>query len=196
MCGIFAAATDTAISETLVRNAVGTLAHRGPDGEGIWISPDRRAALGHRRLSVIAPEDGFQPLVGEDGRIRAVVNGEFYGFENLRQKLAGRGHRFSTQSDSEVAVHLYEDLGLDFVTQLRGEFALVIRDESRHQLVAARDRFGVKPLLYATTSDGTFIASEAKALFAAGVERRWDFESFHRAASMQYVMPDLSLIHI
>lgn len=193
MCGIFAAAANSAISESLVGKAVGTLAHRGPDGEGIWVHSDRRAALGHRRLSVIAPEDGLQPLVSEDGRVRAVVNGEFYGFEQTRRELSQTGHRFATQSDSEVAVHLYEDLGLDFVTRLRGEFALAIWDESRRQLVAARDRFGVKPLLYATTSNGTLIASEAKALFAAGIERRWDFESFHQAASMQYVLPDRTL---
>jgi asparagine synthase (glutamine-hydrolysing) len=193
VCGLFAATMRSRVSESLVETAMRSLTHRGPDGEGIWISPDHRVALGHRRLNVVGTDDGQQPIASEDGGIRVAVNGEFYGFEELRRQLIAGGHRFMTASDSEVAVHLYEELGLDFVTRLRGEFSLVLWDESRRRLIAIRDRFGVKPLLYATPRDGTLIASEAKALFAAGIAPAWDDESFFHAASMQYVPPDRTL---
>lgn len=157
------------------------------------MSPDRRTALGHRRLSIVGVENGRQPIASEDETVHVVVNGEFYDYRGIVQDLEGKGHHFRTRSDSEIAVHLYEEYGLDFVHHLRGEFALVLWDERRRRLVAARDRFGIKPLLYAVTEGAIVIASEAKALFASGVDPEWDCESFFQAASMQYVQPDRTL---
>lgn len=190
MCGIFAAWLRSGVSAEQVQRATREMQHRGPDGAGCWISSDRQVGLGHRRLSIIGVDNGQQPIGNEDDSIQLVVNGEFYGFESIRRELEQAGHRFRTESDSELALHLYEELELDFVCRLRGEFSLVVWDGRQRRLIAVRDRFGVKPLFYAQTPAGVFIASEAKALFAAGVPREWDVESFFDAASMQYVLPD------
>ena len=124
--------------------------HRGPDGRRHWIAPHGRVGLGHARLSIIDLATGDQPIANEDGRRQIVVNGEFYDFERIRARArAARGHRFRTRSDSEIALHLYEDLGPDCLHQLRGEFAFVLWDEAQQRLFAARDRFGIKPLFYA-----------------------------------------------
>ncbi|MFN2427434.1 MAG: asparagine synthase (glutamine-hydrolyzing), partial [Candidatus Binatia bacterium] len=169
------------------------LHHRGPDGQRQWISPDGRVGLGHARLSIIDLATGDQPLASEDESIRAVVNGEFYDFERIRRDLEGRGHRLRTRSDSEIVLHLYEDFGTDCFRHLRGEFAFVLWNERTRTLLAARDRFGIKPLYYAE-HDGTLIlASEIKALFAAGVPARWDMESFFDANSLIVPRQDRSL---
>jgi asparagine synthase (glutamine-hydrolysing) len=153
------------------------LHHRGPDGQRQWIAADGRVALGHARLSIIDLRTGDQPLASEDERTRIVVNGEFYGYESIRQDLEQRGHRLGTRSDSEIALHLYEDLGAQCLHRLRGEFAFVLWDEKNRTMFAARDRFGIKPLFYAFHRGTLYLASEVKALFAAGVPRRWDAES-------------------
>jgi asparagine synthase (glutamine-hydrolysing) len=174
MCGIVGIVATTPIDPDAVAAANAALAHRGPDDRGTWRAPHGRAALGHTRLAIIDPAGGRQPIASESGRIVITVNGELYGFEEIRRRLERSGHRFRTGSDSEIALHLYEEKGLDFVSELRGEFALVLWDEDRERLVAVRDRCGVKPLYYAHHGDGLFLASEAKALFAAGVPCRWD----------------------
>src|SRR5450432_3654788 len=167
MCGVIAILSRADPPEQRnIRAALAALHHRGPDGSGSFESPNRRAVLGHTRLAVTAPQDGAQPISNEDGSVVAVVNGQFYGFETIRRGLEQRGHRFRTRSDSEVLVHLYEEHGLAFVHHLRGEFAFVLWDETRSQIVAGRDRFGVKPLVYSEQRDGLSIASESKALFA------------------------------
>ena len=153
------------------------LRHRGPDGEGHWLSGDNRTGLAHTRLSIIDLDTGAQPITNEDGSIVVVVNGEFYGFEAHRTRLEQQGHRFSTRTDSEILVHLYEDYGTECLTHLRGEFAFVLWDEPRQRLFAARDRFGIKPLYYASQPDALYLASEAKALFAAGVSAEWDHDT-------------------
>src|SRR5690348_12623386 len=109
MCGVVGILSwDGPADPAAVGRAVAALRHRGPDGRGTWLSPDGRAALGHTRLGVIAPDDGAQPIANEDGQVRAAVNGEFYGFEAIRRELERRGHRFRTRTDSEILVHLYE----------------------------------------------------------------------------------------
>src|SRR6202008_3179992 len=110
--------------------------------------PDGRVALGHARLSIIDLVTGDQPIASEDELTRIVVNGEFYDYERVQRELEQSGHRLRTRSDSEIALHLYEDLGTQFVHRLRGEFAFVIWDERTRKLFAVRDRFGVKPLFY------------------------------------------------
>jgi asparagine synthase (glutamine-hydrolysing) len=194
VCGIFAAfAVEGGLSEAQTLAATRRLSHRGPDGEGLWVGNRGQAALGHRRLAVIGPHNGAQPLVNEDGTIRAVVNGEFYGYEAIRRDLSRRGHRFQTDSDNEILLHLYEDSGDDCLDQLRGEFAFALWDGRRQRLFAARDRFGIKPLVYAERPGRLVLASEAKALFAAGIRPEWDAEAFFHAASRQYVSPDRTL---
>ena len=129
--------------------------------------------LGHTLLVINDPE-GVQPIASEDGRLHIIVNGQFYDFKRIRAELEARGHRFRTRSDSEIALHLYEDLGAGCLEHLRGQFAFVIWDEETGRLFAARDRFGLKPLFYAEHGGVLYLASEAKALFAAGVPRGWD----------------------
>src|ERR1700739_2886999 len=131
MCGIVASfSRRDPISEVTLQRATKRLYHRGPDGQRHWISPDRRVALGHARLSIIDLETGDQPIASEDERIRIVVNGEFYGYESIQRDLEHAGHQLRTRSDSEIALHLYEDLGTQCLHQLRGEFAFVLWDEA------------------------------------------------------------------
>lgn len=178
MCGIVAFfSRRNPISDATVQRATQSLYHRGPDGQRQWISPDHRVALGHARLSIIDLTTGDQPIASEDQRTHIVVNGEFYGYEAIQKKLEQAGHRLRTRSDSEIALHLYEDFGMHCLHQLRGEFAFVIWDETNRTMFAARDRFGIKPLFYAFYDETLYFASEVKALFAAGVPARWDAES-------------------
>src|SRR5262245_60766834 len=180
MCGIVAVyARRGVVDLDTVRRATAHLQHRGPDGQRHWLSPDRRVGLGHARLSIIDLTTGDQPITSEDGRTTIVCNGEFYGYEAIQRELESSGHRLRTKSDSEIALHLYEDLGAQCLHRLRGEFAFVIWDETNRTLFAARDRFGIKPLFYAFHNGTLYIASEAKALFAAGVPARWDAESVY-----------------
>jgi asparagine synthase (glutamine-hydrolysing) len=135
-------------------------------------------ALGHVRLSIIGLDNGDQPLVNEVGDIRAVVNGEFYGYRAIRDRLRAEGRRFATDSDSEIALVLYEKLGAGCLHHLGGEFAFVVADQRRRCLFAARDRFGIKPLFYTIRGGDILIASEIKALLALGAPARWDDEAF------------------
>jgi asparagine synthase (glutamine-hydrolysing) len=182
MCGIFAffSRRHHPISETQLQRAIRTLHHRGPDGQRHWIAQDKRVGLGHARLSIIDLVTGDQPIASQDGRSRIVANGEFYDYEAIRRELAQSGHQFRTRSDSEIALHLYDDVGSQCLHRLRGEFAFIIWDEANRTLFAARDRFGIKPLFYAFHNETLYLASEVKALFAAGVPARWNVEAIWR----------------
>jgi asparagine synthase (glutamine-hydrolysing) len=175
MCGIFAiwspagGATLTDLERPLT-----ALAHRGPDGSGAWAAPDGRAALAHTRLAVVGLRRGAQPIGSADEMLQLVVTGELYDYEQIRAELERSGCRFRTDSDSEIALHLYRTHGVDALHELRGEFALVLWDGRARRLLAARDRFGIKPLLHARHGDRLLIASEVKALAAAGLRLRWD----------------------
>ena len=174
MCGIAAILSGRGpVDPAAVRRATRALRHRGPDAERTWVSPSGRVGLGHTLLAINDP-DGVQPIASEDGRLRIIVNGQFYDHHRIRAELEARGHRFRTRSDSEIALHLYEEMGARCLEHLRGQFAFVIWDEETGRLFAARDRFGLKPLFYAERGGTLYLASEAKALFAAGVERAWD----------------------
>ena len=155
MCGIVASVSSRGrvSSDGLARGAA-SLVHRGPDAQAVWAASNGRAGLGHARLSIIDLTTGDQPLHNEDDSIHIVVNGEFYDFERIRTELEAKGHCFKTRSDSEIALHLYEDLGARAMHQLRGEFAFALWDERDGVLFAGRDRFGIKPLYYALV-DGT-----------------------------------------
>src|SRR5262249_33339061 len=126
MCGIVGIFSRSApIAEERLRIATRSLFHRGPDGQRHWMSPDRRVGLGHARLSIIDLTSGAQPIPSEDGRSQIVVNGEFYGYEALQRGLEQSGHRLRTRSDSEIALHLYQDRGPQCLHDLRGEFAFI-----------------------------------------------------------------------
>ena len=145
-----------------------TIVHRGPDDEGIFV--DGEVALGMRRLSIIDLVAGQQPIHNEDKTVWVIFNGEIYNFLELRRDLESRGHRFYTNSDTEVIVHLYEDRDLGFVEKLRGMFAIALWDTRRRRLVLARDRLGKKPLHYAEHDGALLFGSEIKALLAVAPE--------------------------
>lgn len=164
----------------------GQMRHRGPDGQGTYI--DAQAGLAHTRLSIIDLDGGRQPLSNEDETVWTVFNGEIYNFAELRERLEARGHRFRTQTDTEVIVHLYEEEGDDCVKQLRGMFALAIWDSRRQRLLLARDRLGKKPLVY-TVQDGVLaFASELNALMAVpGVIRELNPSAVDQYLSLGYI---------
>jgi asparagine synthase (glutamine-hydrolysing) len=145
-----------------------TIVHRGPDDEGIYVRD--AVGLGMRRLSIIDLSGGHQPIHNEDKTIWAVFNGEIYNFPELRAELESRGHKFYTHSDTEVIVHLYEEMGPDCVRKLRGMFAIALFDQRRESLLLARDRLGKKPLHYALHNGRLFFGSEIKAILAAAPE--------------------------
>ena len=195
MCGIFGiySPDQTALLSEAVA-ASGRMVHRGPDGDGAWQSPDRRVCLAHRRLNLVAPNNGHQPVFNENNKVVAVVNGEFYGHREIRKRLESLGHQFQLDSDSEVVVHLYEQHGLDFVNHLNGEFAFLLWDQKLCRLVAVRDRFAIKPLVYTIDNQrNVSFASEAKSLLPQRAENRWDLDSFFWAASLQYLPQDRTL---
>ena len=185
MCGIVAMfSRGGPISEKLLERATHSLKHRGPESQRCWISPDQRVGLGHARLSIIDLTTGDQPIANEDESLRIAVNGEFYGYEETQKELERDGHKLRTHSDSEIALHLYEKLGTQCLHRLRGEFAFVLWDSINNTIFAARDRFGIKPLFFAQQDNTIYLASEVKALFAAGVPARWDCESVYNSAGI------------
>ena len=168
MCGI-AGIVPAAPSETPERprleRMIGVLRHRGPDGFGYHTAPG--IGLAHARLSIIDLTTGDQPIRNETGSVWVVFNGEIFNYVELRRRLESAGHQFYTQSDTEVIVHAYEQFGMEFVEQLNGQFAIALWDAAACRLILARDRVGIRPLLYAQTREGLAFASEAKSLFAA-----------------------------
>ncbi|KAJ7045941.1 putative asparagine synthase [Mycena alexandri] len=151
--------------------------HRGPDDTGIYISPDAQVALGHVRLSIIDIAHGKQPLSDETETVHCVVNGELYDYATIRADLESKGARFKTNSDSELVLQLYKQSGIALTAHLRGEFAFVLYDQTRRFILAARDRFGIKPLFYTRANGRLLIASEIKAFLPLGFKARWNLES-------------------
>src|SRR5919201_6713170 len=147
MCGFIAQfSAGPPVTEDSLLRGTGAMRHRGPDGQGIWVGRNAQVGMGHARLSIIDLETGSQPIENEDESMHLVVNGEFYDHDRIRRELQAAGHRFATASDSEIALHLYEDLSASCLRLLRGEFAFALWDERSRVLFAARDRFGIKPL--------------------------------------------------
>lgn len=187
VCGIFAIfSPQEPVSLPALERGLAVLEHRGPDGRRHWIAPHQRVALGHVRLSIIDLETGDQPIASENDDLHVIVNGEFYGYEAIQRELVERGHKLRTKSDSEIALHLYQECGTRALHRLRGEFACVLWDEPNQTLIAARDRFGIKPLYWTRHQGRIYLASEAKALFAAGVPARWDHESFYQSMHVNF----------
>jgi asparagine synthase (glutamine-hydrolysing) len=171
MCGIAGVVSthrESDISEALVRQMCDPITHRGPDDEGIHVADG--AGLGMRRLSIIDLAGGHQPVFNEDRSAWVVFNGEIYNFPELRLELERGGHRFYTKTDTEVIIHLYEEVGVECVQKLRGMFALAIYDQNKRKLTLARDRLGKKPLHYSLHNGKLYFASEIKSILAVAPE--------------------------
>lgn len=189
MCGIVGKINfDRAepVSSVLLRQMMDRMKHRGPDGSGTFVAGF--IGLGHRRLSIIDLDTGGQPLANEDETVWVVYNGEIYNFVELRTELQARGHIFRTTTDTEVIVHLYEELGEQCVTRLRGMFAFALWDERTQLLLLARDRVGIKPLYYATSSKSLIFASEIKSLLVDPcVSREVNLRAIDRFITYHYL---------
>jgi asparagine synthase (glutamine-hydrolysing) len=171
IAGIFHPDVPKPVEPARVRAMANALAHRGPDGSGVWTAPG--VGFGHRRLSIIDLEGGAQPMRSADGRLTITYNGEIYNFRNVRAELEGRGHRFATNCDTEVILAGWAEWGPQSLDRLNGMFAFALHDAADDSLFLARDRLGVKPLFLATLPDGAQIfASELKGLLAHPLLRR------------------------
>ena len=190
MCGITGlvdlGGIDRDAERRRLQDMADVITHRGPDEEGFFV--DDHAALGHRRLSIIDCATGQQPLGNEDGSVQIVFNGEIYNYLDLRPWLVGRGHSFQTTSDTEVIVHLYEELGAGCIEKLGGMFSLAIWDARQRRLLLARDRVGKKPLYWTRAGGRLAFASELKSLLAGGlVDRRIDVEGLDCYFTLGYI---------
>jgi asparagine synthase (glutamine-hydrolysing) len=164
MCGIagIVSQDSTALRTLALERMVETLSHRGPDEHGLHI--EGSAALGHSRLSIIDLSSGQQPMQLHNGRLWITFNGEIFNYVELRHELEQKGHCFSTKSDTEVVLHLYQEYGPDFVQRMNGQWSFAIWDDTRQQLFLSRDRMGVRPLYYTTAGSAFIFASEIKAI--------------------------------
>lgn len=191
MCGLAAlvsAANVACPDADDLRRMIATLQHRGPDGSRVQV--DGQVGLAHARLSIIDPDGGWQPIHNEDDSVRVVFNGEIFNYLELRTNLQRLGHRFYTQSDTEVIVHLYDRHGDAFVDHLNGQFAIVLHDRRRKRLVLARDRAGIRPLFYVHAKGRMAFASEVKALFALPwVPRRIDIQALGEIFTFWSALP-------
>lgn len=196
MCGICGKISPQGVRLEELKSMLEMIVHRGPDDEGVYINGS--TGLGNRRLSIIDLPGGHQPICNEDGTIWIVFNGEIYNYKSLRRELEQKGHHFRSNSDTEVIVHLYEDLGERCVEKLNGMFAFAIWDESQGKLVLARDRLGQKPLFYAQEGEDFIFASEVKAILAVSRQpRAIDYESMYHYLSLRFVPPPRTmLMHI
>lgn len=191
MCGIVGlvhSSPDFPIDECSLRESLRLIAHRGPDGEGIFIGEG--IALGHRRLSIVDLANGSQPMFNEDGSVCVVFNGEIYNHASLRAQLEAMGHRFATRCDTEAIVHGYEAWGEAVFKRLRGMFAIAIWDARHRRLVLARDRVGIKPIYWTRlkSNQALCFASEIKSLFAfEGVEREMKNALLPSYLALRYV---------
>jgi asparagine synthase (glutamine-hydrolysing) len=161
MCGIAGYISKNKPQKKILKKMTDRIAYRGPDSEGFYL--DENIALGHRRLSIIDLNTGKQPIYNEDKNIVIVFNGEIYNYKELRKILIKKGHKFATETDTEVLVHGYETWGYDLTKKLRGMYAFAIWDKNKQELFLARDEWGIKPLYYYITDDTFMFASEIKA---------------------------------
>jgi asparagine synthase (glutamine-hydrolysing) len=191
ICGIVPGDPRAPVSESLLVAMRDTLVHRGPDDAGTFVAPG--VGLGARRLAILDPSDrGHMPMATPDGRFWITYNGEIYNFRALRTQLESRGTTFRSEGDTEVLLALYAAQGPDMLALLNGMFAFAIWDRIERTLFMARDRLGVKPLDYAVHGDTLYFASEAKALFAAGVPKAFDPSALDELMCFRYVAGERS----
>ncbi len=176
------------VDRDLLGRMIATIRHRGPDDVGLYTTP--RVGLAHARLSIIDLEGGRQPMSTADGKLWITFNGEIFNYLELRDELIKKGHIFATRSDTEVILHLYQEVGEDCVRRLNGQWAFAIWDESKQKLFLSRDRLGVRPLFYTRTAASFLFASEIKALFACPeVERELDFLALDQIFTFWVTLP-------
>lgn len=186
MCGICGKFSYAGIDPDELKRMNQIIAHRGPDDEGFYIKDS--CGLGHRRLSIIDLSHGKQPISNEDKTIWVVFNGEIYNFKELKKYLIEKGHKFATNTDTEVIVHLYEEMGEKCVEKLGGMFAFALFDEKKQTLFLARDRIGQKPLFYYQDENQFLFASEIKSILEANnVNREINFEAIHHYLSLRFI---------
>src|SRR2546430_224254 len=187
MCGICVVVRDKEpVESALIQRMCDRITHRGPDSAGYHVTG--RVGLGMRRLSIIDLNTGDQPIYNEDRSLAIVFNGEIYNYRDLRTTLLAKGHRFTTASDTEVIIHLYEEMGTKAVTELSGMFSLAIHERDSDRVFLARDRLGIKPLYYAETPDGLYAGSEIKSLLAVpGIGRTLDEIALDQYFSLLYI---------
>lgn len=179
-------------SETVLHSMCEKMTHRGPDSEGLWT--DEKVALGMRRLSIIDLHTGEQPVYNEDKQVVVVMNGELYNFREVRARLEKRGHKFETNTDTEILPHLYEEYGEDLVEHLNGMFAFALWDKNKEKLIIARDRFGEKPLYYGIFDEKLIFASEPKVLLAhPAINPEINLQALRQYLSFDYVPAPLSI---
>ncbi len=196
MCGI-AGIYGREPEESFERNLqqmLDTMAHRGPDGEGIYVDSSRRCGLAHKRLAIIDPESGQQPMSNEDQSIYVTFNGCIYNYQDLARELRACGHVFRTHSDTEVIVHAYEQWGVECVKRFNGMFAFAVCDTNRDVLFCARDRVGIKPFYYTLKDGGFAFASEIKALLAGGhAGRQPSDDGLRQYLTFQFCLHDMTM---
>lgn len=194
IAGIFHLNTPKPVDPARVTLMIDVLAHRGPDGSGVWTAPG--VGFGHRRLSIIDLGGGAQPMASADGRITVTYNGEIYNFAEVRSELEALGHVFRTASDTEVIVHGWRQWGPECLSRFNGMFAFALFDAEKHVLFLARDRLGVKPLHFARLSDDSLIfASELKGLLAHPLLRREpDIRAIEDFLGLGYVPDDACVV--
>jgi asparagine synthase (glutamine-hydrolysing) len=196
MCGIAGMATlsdGPAPCAGRLRAMCDAMLHRGPDDSGFHVRDG--VALGMRRLSIIDLDTGHQPIHNEDDTVHVVFNGEIYNYRELRRQLEANGHRFATASDTEVIVHLWEEVGLDLPTHLNGMFAFALHDERQRTLILVRDHIGIKPLYYALDRNWLVFGSEVKAVLASElVPRELDVDALGQFLAWEYVPGEATLL--
>ncbi len=188
MCGITGFTTNSVLFDrnSVIRNMTDALHHRGPDDEGFFI--DDNVSLGHRRLSIIDLPTGAQPISNEEDTLRIIYNGEVYNYLEIRKELVAQGHKFKTNSDTEVVLHAYEEFGPSFLNRLNGMFAFAIWDKREKSFFIARDRFGQKPLYYSVQHDDICFSSELKSLILhPAIDTAIDRQSLLEYLSYEYV---------
>ena len=186
ICGIYLLDSEACADRSLLERMNSTMVHRGPDDDGYFVSGP--VGLAMRRLSIIDLSGGKQPIANEDESLWIVFNGEIYNYPDLRTELLAKGHRFRTRTDTEVILHLYEELGANCVDRLNGMFTFAIWDSTRHKLFLARDRLGIKPLFYSFEPGRRLIfGSEIKTILEAGVGRKADPQALYDYLSLMYV---------
>ena len=177
----------------LLKQMCDSIRHRGPDEHGYHT--DKDVCLGNRRLSIIDLKGGSQPIYNEDKSIVVVYNGEIYNFKDVREDLEKKGHRFSTNTDTEVLVHGYEEYGYDILSKLNGMFAFVIWDSRKKELFIARDRLGIKPLYYYWNGEVLLFASEIKAILRSKrINPEVSQRALYRFLTMRYIPGDITMI--
>ncbi|MFQ5788445.1 MAG: asparagine synthetase B family protein, partial [Thermodesulfobacteriota bacterium] len=197
MCGIagILSLSGDPVSPVLLRRMTDAIAHRGPDGEGIYTN--NVVGLGHRRLAIIDPSSaGHQPMITEDGKYALTYNGMVYNFQELRLRLESLGHQFRSMTDTEVVLHAFIEWREECVKYFNGMFAFAIWDKTRQELFLARDRYGIKPIYYTFTGRSFLFASEQKAILSnQTVQREIDLEALVEYFTFQNIFTDKTLFN-